>query len=172
MKILKLLRMVPAIGGAIIAIGASAALAEDIDIFQNAGGAGNSPNVLFVLDNSTNWSAALSSVCYYKENGVVQDGKSGRPGPFPADGCSLAKKFDLERCALYNVLDALPVNADGTAQFNGRRSYREQHASPAGSRRRCSEGNRRCRQFNDVLNESSSGGRNTYQCGHRWRWRE
>ncbi len=118
MKILKLVRMVPAIGGVIIAIGAGPALAEDIDIFQNAGGAGNSPNVLFVLDNSTNWSASLSSVCYYKENGVVQDGKSGRPGPFPSDGGSLAKKFDLERCALYNVLDALPVNADGTAQFN------------------------------------------------------
>lgn len=118
MNTFKLFRTLVAIVGTGAAIGSAPAAAEDIDIFKASGGAGNTPNVLFVMDNTSNWNASLRSVCYYKEDGVVQDGKQGRPGPFPADGGSLAKKFDLERCALYNVLDGMPVNADGSALFN------------------------------------------------------
>ena len=118
MKMFQRVGMLAAIGCVSIAIGIKPALAEDIDIFAPSGGVGNTPNVLFIIDNSTNWSAALSSVCYYKENGVVQDGMGGRPGPFPLDGGSLSKKFDLERCALYNVIDSMKVNADGSAIFN------------------------------------------------------
>ena len=118
MKMFQRFGILAAIAGIGVAIVVKPAWAEDIDIFTTAGGAGNTPNVLFVIDNTTNWSAALSSVCYYKENGVVQDGKAGRPGPLPIDGGSLAKKFDLERCALYNVIDGIKVNSDGSALFN------------------------------------------------------
>lgn len=118
MNISKWIRTLVAIVATSAVVGSAPATAEDIDIFKASGGAGNMPNVLFIIDNTTNWNAALKSVCYYKENGVVQDGKQGRPGPFPADGGDLPKKFDLERCALYNVLDAMPVNADGSALYN------------------------------------------------------
>ena len=119
MKKFKLLRLLVSVTAGALLLGAAPASAEDIDIFQVTGGAGTTPNVLFVLDNTSNWSSSLSKSnnCYYKENGVVQDGRGGRPGPFPPPSNN-PSKFDLERCALYNVVDSLPVNGDGSALFN------------------------------------------------------
>ena len=36
------------------------ARADDIDAYSNPPGAGGRPNVLFILDNSANWSATLN----------------------------------------------------------------------------------------------------------------
>lgn len=58
--------------------------AEDIDLFVNSPATSQLPNVLFVVDNTANWSSA----------------------------------FTNEITALKNIFLGLPVNADGTAQFN------------------------------------------------------
>ena len=46
--------------------------AEDIDIYANPNIANDVPNVLFVLDNSANWSSSIPAAnCFYKDGGVV-----------------------------------------------------------------------------------------------------
>ena len=83
--------------------------AEDIDIFGAALGASDLPNVLFILDNSANWGASIPVPnCYYKENGVTSavGPPSGEQG----------KKMSIEKCALYNMIDGLDTNADGSAK--------------------------------------------------------
>ena len=42
-------------------LGAAPAQAEDIDLYSGTGGAVAAPNVLFFLDNSSNWSAAAQA---------------------------------------------------------------------------------------------------------------
>jgi type IV pilus assembly protein PilY1 len=96
--------------GACALAAAGAARAEDIDIYAGANQSADKPNVLFVWDNSANWGANVSGApnCYYKDDGVLT-----ADGPIPQ-----GKKFSIEKCALYNAIDALPVAADGTALFN------------------------------------------------------
>lgn len=88
------------------------AMAEDIDIYSGVSGS-ELPNVLLVLDNSANWSTSISSTCVYNENGVATtDGpKSSNPG------MEQGKKMAIEKCALYNLIDALKVQPDGSAYF-------------------------------------------------------
>lgn len=90
--------------------------AEDIDIYSGSPGAGGLPNVLIVLDNSANWSSNIGGQpCYYRENGVTQVGDGPKA---TSPGQEQGTKMAIEKCALYNLIDALPTNADGTAKFN------------------------------------------------------
>ena len=80
---------------------------SDIDIYS-ANTGGSATNVLFVLDNTSNWNADNGQgPCYYKENGIAS-----------AFGPSANKKKNTEPCALYNVIDSLPIGAGDTALFN------------------------------------------------------
>jgi type IV pilus assembly protein PilY1 len=99
---------------------AAPALAEDIDIYSGLN-ANIPPNVLIVLDNSANWSTdlppdPLMPDCKYKENGVYtsEGPKTTNPGK------ETGKKMALEKCALYNLIDALPVkeNVAGIGPHN------------------------------------------------------
>ena len=80
---------------------------SDIDIYSSASG-GAAPNVLLVLDSSANWNAALKEECFYKDNGQVTTVK-------PSKGLT---KGGIEQCALYNVIDALPIGKNDTPNFN------------------------------------------------------
>ena len=95
-----------------LAIGAlvAPAYAEDIDIYANPNAATDVPNVLFVLDNSANWSSDIPAAdCYYKDGGVTSSvgPKASNPGK------EQGKKVAIEKCALYNLVDALPVSTSG-----------------------------------------------------------
>lgn len=76
---------------------------SDIDIYSSPG-SGSVSNVLFILDSSANWNASLKHTCVYS------DDKSS-----PSKGDT---KGGMEQCALYNAIEALQPNADGTAPFN------------------------------------------------------
>ncbi len=90
------------------AVPAHAQFTSDIDIYSAPVGGGTAPNVLFILDNSANWNAAISIPdCFYKDNGVTTT--SG-----PVQG----KKYSIEFCALYNLIDSLPIGANDTVLFN------------------------------------------------------
>ncbi|MEK9950636.1 MAG: PilC/PilY family type IV pilus protein [Curvibacter sp.] len=86
--------------------------AEDIDIYSGISSSTDKPNVLFIWDNSANWSSTVFGApnCYYKDNGVTTT-----DGPRAGDQ---GTKFAIEKCAIYNVIDALPVASDGSALFN------------------------------------------------------
>src|SRR5215216_6732572 len=90
-----------------------AARAEDIDIYTTSGAASTDiPNVLLMLDNSANWSASLSvGNCYYKNNGVTTTDGPKADNPGKEQGTKMA----IEKCALYNVIDALPTKAGADA---------------------------------------------------------
>jgi type IV pilus assembly protein PilY1 len=107
------------------------ACAEDIDIYSGATGAGALPNVLIVLDNSANWSSSIGGApCYYTENGVVQIGDGPKA---TSPGQEQGTKMAIEKCALYNLIDALPTNADGTAMYNvGLMLFNESPAADSG----------------------------------------
>ena len=80
---------------------------SDIDIYSGVSG-GVAPNVLLVLDTSANWNASIKEDCFYKDNGVVTTVK-------PSKGQT---KGGIEQCALYNVIDALPIGLNDTPNFN------------------------------------------------------
>jgi type IV pilus assembly protein PilY1 len=87
---------------ACLAMLAGPAVAEDIDIYSQSGASADLPNVLLVLDSSANWSATLPVPnCFYKDNGVLTSA-----GPSSAEQ---GKKVGIEKCALYNLIDSLPV---------------------------------------------------------------
>jgi len=90
-----------------------AVLAEDIDIYTTSGGGSTDiPNVLLMLDNSANWSASLPvGNCYYKDNGVTTTTGPKADNP----GMEQGTKMAIEKCALYNVIDALPTKAGADA---------------------------------------------------------
>lgn len=95
-------------------LGAGQALAQftsDIDIFSGTRTAGDRPNVLFLLDSSANWGANISGAanCFYRENGVVTAN-----GPTADQG----RKIGIEKCALYNLVDSLPVDPNRPANDN------------------------------------------------------
>ena len=84
--------------------------AEDIDIYADPNAANDVPNVLFVLDNSANWSSSIPAAnCFYKDNGVVTTVGPKATSPGQEQG----KKMAIEKCALYNLVDALPVATSG-----------------------------------------------------------
>lgn len=96
--------------GLMAAVPGHAQYSSDIDIYGSTPASSDVPNVLFVLDNSANWNANNNqAACFYKENGVLT-----------ADGpATNSKKFSIEQCALYNVIDALPTApTTGAALFN------------------------------------------------------
>ena len=100
--------------------------AEDIDLFMGVGSRVAAVNVLIVLDSSANWDASIDAPnCYYKDNGVVT-----AVGPGSNEQ---GKKMAIEKCALYNLIDALPINANGTAKYNiGIMLFNESPASHSG----------------------------------------
>ena len=101
--------------GLAIVLGAGAAHGEDIDIYSEPNTAGDLPNVLFVLDNSANWSSNIPAAnCYYKNNGVTTAVGPQATSPGQEQG----KKVAIEKCALYNLVDALPVSSSGDADHN------------------------------------------------------
>jgi len=95
---------------------AAPALAEDIDIYAGVNATSDKPNVLLILDSSANWSTDIPGAanCYYKNNGVLISPAAG-----PVDQ---GTKLGIEQCALYNLVDGLPVasagGANGDALFN------------------------------------------------------
>jgi len=91
----------------LVATPSHAQYTSDIDIYSGTSG-GAAPNVLLVLDSSANWNAALKEECFYKDDGVVTAVK-------PSKGQT---KGGIEQCALYNVIDALPIGKDNTPNFN------------------------------------------------------
>lgn len=96
----------------VLAVVAFAARAEDIDIYAGNSATTDKPNVLFIWDTSANWGVKVTGApnCYYKDNGVTTTS-----GPAAGDQ---GTKFAIEKCALYNVIDGLPVATDGSALFN------------------------------------------------------
>jgi type IV pilus assembly protein PilY1 len=95
------------------------ARADDIDIYGEPSDASALPNVLFILDNSANWSSSIPAPnCYFTDNGVVTTNGPKASNPGKEQGYKMA----IEKCALYNLVDALPVNpsqdADHNALFN------------------------------------------------------
>jgi type IV pilus assembly protein PilY1 len=94
--------------------------AEDIDLFAGITPVNSGlPNVLIIWDNQARWSANIPGLpCYYKEDGVVTavGPKTDNPGQ------EQGKKMAIEKCALYNVIDALqadaPVPGNDGAKFN------------------------------------------------------
>ncbi len=91
---------------AALMVGGSA-FAEDIDIYAGGSGGGGLPNVLLILDSSANWSDNISGAanCYYKNNKVLISPLTG-----PVEQ---GTKLGIEQCALYNLVDALPVSNSG-----------------------------------------------------------
>jgi type IV pilus assembly protein PilY1 len=93
--------------------------AEDIDIYGEPSHVGDLPNVLFVLDDSANWSSSIPAAnCFYKDSGVATTEGPKATSPNQEQG----KKVAIEKCALYNFLDLVPVDAaadaDHDALFN------------------------------------------------------
>lgn len=91
----------------VVAVPSQAQYASDIDIYSGVSG-GAAPNVLLVLDTSANWNANIKEDCFYKDNGVTTTVK-------PSKGQT---KGGIEQCALYNVIDALPIGLNDTPNFN------------------------------------------------------
>ena len=85
--------------------------AEDIDIFSGIGAQNELPNVLIIWDSSANWGANIPV-----PNCSFSDGSGGPKASSPNK--EQGTKFAIEKCAIYNVIYALPLNADGTARFN------------------------------------------------------
>jgi type IV pilus assembly protein PilY1 len=61
---------------AIVGLGSATAQAEDIDLYSGSGGGVAAPNVLFFLDNSSNWSAAAQA---WSKSGAVAKCNAGYP---------------------------------------------------------------------------------------------
>ena len=97
------LRRFRLVATALALLAAAPAWPEDIDVYAAVSGSTDRPNVLLVLDSSANWSAALPAPdCRYRDNGVLT-----AQGP---DAGEQGKKAGIEKCALYNLIDALPVD--------------------------------------------------------------
>lgn len=85
--------------------------AADIDIYSGLSATAGAPNVLIVLDNAANFSAAAGAgagTCMLTNTATgvtAQNSLAGTTG-------------GIEQCAFYNVLKGMPTNADGTARIN------------------------------------------------------
>ena len=100
--------MLLALTSAVVPLGAGA---EDIDIFSALNSSNDLPNVLIIWDDSANWSSAIGvGNCSYND---------GTGGPkVSAPNKEQGAKMAIEKCAIYNVVDALPVGPGGAALFN------------------------------------------------------
>lgn len=76
--------------------------ADDIDIYDG-NNSGNAPNLLIILDNAANFSSTAGT-CTYDDDGAAPT-LNGTAG-------------GVEQCAIYNILNSLDVNADGSAKVN------------------------------------------------------
>ena len=73
--------------------------AEDIELFVNANPQSNPPNVLFVIDNAGSFTANASGAeCRLPNANSPRTDLSGKVG-------------GIEQCALYRVIEALPVDS-------------------------------------------------------------
>jgi type IV pilus assembly protein PilY1 len=91
---------------------AANAHADDIDIYSLPNTEGFRPNVLIILDNSANWSAAISVPKCDTPGAKVVD----KVGGGKDDNAEEGKKMGAEKCALYKLIDTLSVADLG--QFN------------------------------------------------------
>lgn len=96
------------LAAAAFATAATAIRAEDIDIYSLPPGEGDLPNVLFLIDNSSNW------------NATVQSG--GRCTHWPDTGAPLpssdsASKSGAQLCALVTVVERLAARAAANGGF-------------------------------------------------------
>ncbi|CAD5371845.1 Type IV fimbrial biogenesis protein PilY1 [Rubrivivax sp. A210] len=89
------------------ACGPARAQTSDIDVYGTANPSSDRPNVLLVLDASANWNPSVGGTCYFKD-GNVNNGQPSNQG----------SKYAVEICALYNLIDALPLASNGSALFN------------------------------------------------------
>ena len=94
-------RIVAATFAAALALGGpSPVTAEDVDIFTAGAGAGTKPNILIILDNSSNWSATLgTNSCMSTAN-----------PPGVGGNMDATTKFAAEMCALYKVVGGLDAS--------------------------------------------------------------
>ena len=77
------------------------ARADDIDAYSNPPNAGRRPNVLFIFDNTANWSAASpGGKCLIRWNRLVAANVSA---------ADQSTKFGAEKCALYRLIDSMTV---------------------------------------------------------------
>jgi type IV pilus assembly protein PilY1 len=81
--------------------------AEDIDIYAGARPVAARPNVLIVLDNSANWSSSLPTSAVADR--CTYAGLGYGPRETPPDK-EYGTKMGMEKCALYNLIDALPTD--------------------------------------------------------------
>ena len=115
-KLLKLLRnfLLPTV----LAAGSSLSWAEDIDLFVGSNSSGK-PNILFVVDNSSNWAAA---------NQNWPDINSGRTSNTFSCGNDCAKQGVAEVAALYDVISGLNADSSmnvGLMLFNNSNATRD-----------------------------------------------
>ncbi|HVE50920.1 MAG TPA: hypothetical protein VNG69_15055, partial [Casimicrobiaceae bacterium] len=103
----------------------TSARAEDIDIFAGLPIDNELPNVLIIWDNSANWSASIGVPdCSFVDGGGPKASSPGKEQGF---------KMAIEKCAIYNVIDALPTGPSGEARFNiGLMLFNESPASHSG----------------------------------------
>jgi len=92
-------------------VGAGGSQAEDIDIFQSINASNDLPNVIIIWDSSANWDSSIPVA-----DCAFNDGTGGPKADNP--GKEQGKKFAIEKCAIYNVIDALPTGTNGAALFN------------------------------------------------------
>ena len=86
-------RFAAATFAAALSLSGSALLqAEDIDIFTAGAGVTSKPNILIILDSSSNWSATLGN------NTCMST---------PGGNMNANSKFAAEACALYNVINGV-----------------------------------------------------------------
>ena len=119
----------------LLAAASASARAEDIDIFGRPPTANDLPNVLVIWDSSANWSSNIPVPnCYFWDDGVpTTDGPK-----FNAPDKEQGTKFAIEKCAIYNVIDALqPTLASDPPRFNiGLMLFNESGAPQGGYPRR------------------------------------
>ena len=119
--------------GVMVSTTPSVLKAEDIDIFARINGTNDLPNVLIIWDSSANWSSSIPVPdCGYLDNGVPRVQEPTQPmatNPSKEQG----KKLAIEKCAIHNVIDALPTQLDGTPRFNvGLMLFNESPAANSG----------------------------------------
>jgi type IV pilus assembly protein PilY1 len=90
------------LGGAILLVASSLTRAEDIDIYALPPGAVDLPNILFLVDNSANWGADVTS-----RGSCANWPDTGAPLP-NYDG---SKKSGAQLCALVTVVERLAARA-------------------------------------------------------------
>jgi len=106
----RLLSLTLCLGLAAVAVPSSA---EDIDVYSGVNGNTDMPNVLLILDNSANWTSNIPAAdCYYKEKNAAGVYVNTTDGPKASNpGQEQGKKMAIEKCALYNLINQLPVKA-------------------------------------------------------------